>query len=153
MNIKDNEYGCDEVVLPVEVFHQYGTAQKYLEYLEHQLVVSQDKAKRYDAINTPEIADFLHAVENEALHQRERWGSDHDEGKTDADWFWLIGHLAGKAMRPGQPVEKMLHHIITTAAACLNWHAARIGLHTDMRPGIGPDPQPPKPALPEGGSS
>lgn len=103
-----------------------------------ELELLREKAARYDAINTPEIQEFLKAVENEALHQRERWGSEHDVGKTDADWFWLIGFLAGKAIRPGQTVEKMLHHIITTAAACLNWHAARIGAYKDMRPGIEP---------------
>ena len=92
-----------------------------------------EKANRYDAINTPEIDDFLAAVQNEALHQRERWQNEHDAGKTDADWFWLIGYLAGKALH--KP-EKMLHHIITTAAACLNWHAARTGHWANMRPGI-----------------
>lgn len=106
-----------------------------------------DKAAKYDAINTPEIAEFLKAVENEALHQRERWGSEHDAGKTDADWFWLVGFLAGKAIRPDNTSEKQLHHIITTAAALLNWHAAKLGTHNAMRPGIGPDAQPPKPAI------
>ena len=96
----------------------------------------REKAALYDAINSPEIAEFMRAVENEALHQRQRWGSEHDSGKSDADWFWLIGYLAGKAIRPDIPIEKMLHHIITTAAACLNWHAARIGVYSRMRPGI-----------------
>jgi hypothetical protein len=95
-----------------------------------------EKAAKYDAINTPEIADFLQAVHNEALHQRERWGAQHDEGKEDADWFWLIGYLAGKAIRPENTPEKQLHHIITTAAVLLNWHAAKVGAHNAMRPGI-----------------
>lgn len=94
-------------------------------------------AAKYRAINTPEIRDFIAAVEREALHQRERWGSEHDAGKADADWFWLIGFLAGKAIRPDTTPEKQLHHIITTAAALLNWHSAKIGMHTAMRPGIG----------------
>jgi hypothetical protein len=106
-----------------------------------------DKAAKYDAINTPEINDFIEAVRNEALHQRERWGSEHDAGKTDADWLWLVGFLAGKAIRPDNTPEKQLHHIITTAAALLNWHAAKIGAHNAMRPGIGPDAQPPKPSI------
>jgi len=102
-------------------------------------------AEKYRALHTPEIHNFIDAIEREALYQREKWGSSHDAGKTDADWFWLIGHLAGKALlKP----EKALHHIITTAAACLNWHAAKLGTHTAMRPGIGPDKQPPKPAAP-----
>lgn len=83
-------------------------------------------AERYRAINTPEIGDFLSAVRNEALHQRQRWGSNQDQGKSDNDWFWLINHLAGKAAQ-AEPPDKRLHHIITTAAACLNWHAARLG--------------------------
>lgn len=86
-------------------------------------------------INNPHTADFVEAVKSEAAHQRERWSVEHDAGKTDADWFWLIGHLAGKALN--KP-EKQLHHIITTAAACLNWHAARTGADTRMRPGITP---------------
>lgn len=90
-------------------------------------------AERYRELNTPEIADFLAAVEREALHQRDRWAAEHDAGKTDADWFWLIGYLAGKAIN--KP-DKILHHIITTAAACLNWHAAKLGASNVMRPGI-----------------
>lgn len=97
-------------------------------------VSEQDKsdAEKYRAINTPEIQDFIKAIELEALHQRHRWGAEGDAGKTDADWFWLIGYLAGKTIN--NP-EKALHHIITTAAACLNWHGAKIGNYTYMRPG------------------
>lgn len=98
--------------------------------------VSPDDARdaaRYRELSTPEIHDFIVAVEREALHQRDRWGSDHDAGKTDADWFWLIGYVAGKALH--KP-EKRLHHIITTAAVCLNWHAHAIEMFTKMRPGI-----------------
>lgn len=94
-----------------------------------------DLCAQLATLNTPEIHDFIVAVEREAKHQRLRWGSDHDAGKADADWFWLIGYLAGKALH--KP-EKQLHHIITTAAACLNWHAAKLGTHTGMRPGIEP---------------
>jgi hypothetical protein len=172
---------------------------------EIMVTINQDEFNRltadsraYQAINTPEIHDFLAAVENEALHQRERWGSEHDAGKTDADWFWLIGYLAGKALHAGkgellpryrhvkrggiyeviataedennrgtdlviyrgesdhkifsrpavqfydgrfermaiEPNDKLLHHIITTAAACLNWHAYKTGSYKAMRPGI-----------------
>jgi hypothetical protein len=106
-----------------------------------------------ELINSPQIMEFLEAVKIEAIHQRERWGIEHDAGKSDADWFWLIGYLAGKALHlahappdavntsvhPPQPiVTKQLHHIITTAAACLNWHARKIGDDMRMRPGIEP---------------
>jgi Lar family restriction alleviation protein len=88
-------------------------------------------------INTPHTDDFLQSVSIEAEHQRQRWGSDHDEGKTPADWFWLIGYLAGKALHCvmyGMD-EKAMHHVVTTAAACANWHKAMKG-ETNMRPGI-----------------
>lgn len=90
-------------------------------------------------LNTPEIHDFAKAVTLEAAHQRKRWGLDHDEGKTDADWFWLIGYLAGKALHnPDGDTEKKMHRIITIAAAACNWHAAVSGQSTSMRPGIEP---------------
>ncbi len=88
-------------------------------------------------INTPQADDFLRAVSTEAEHQRQRWSSSHDAGKTAADWFWLIGYLAGKALHAhvmGNQ-EKAEHHIITTAAACANWHRALFE-RTNMRPGI-----------------
>ena len=44
-------------------------------------------AARDEVINTPETADFMSGVPLEAAHQRERWGSDHDAGKTPFDWF------------------------------------------------------------------
>lgn len=114
-------------------------------------------------INTPEVIDFVKAVNLEAAHQRQRWGSDHDAGKTAEDWFWLIGALGGKACRHFAMAamltemantqgfvfdragllrkaeyhrEKGLHHIITTAAAAANWHLHATGTDTRMRPGI-----------------
>ncbi len=92
--------------------------------------------KQLEEINTPEIQDFFVGVEREAKHQRLRWGSDHDEGKADVDWLWLLGWLAGKAVQ-ADGYEKKLHHIITTAAACFNWHSASSGNNNTMRPGIG----------------
>jgi hypothetical protein len=88
-------------------------------------------------INTPQADDFLRAVSTEAEHQRQRLGSEHDDGKTPADWFWLVGYLAGKALHAhaSDNVEKAEHHVITTAAALANWHRAMFG-KTNMRPGI-----------------
>lgn len=81
-------------------------------------------------INTPEVEDFLKAVAVEAAHQRDRWKGDHDKLKTDADWYWLIGWLGGKAvMGPHEPDDKRTpeerkkHRIITIAAAAYNWHS------------------------------
>ena len=92
--------------------------------------------ERTRILSTPETQDFLAGVAFEAAHQRERWGSPHDEGKSDADWFWLVGYLAGKALH--KPAKR-LHHLITAAAALMNWHLYTLG-KTDMRPGIGTPP-------------
>jgi hypothetical protein len=89
-------------------------------------------------INTPHTNNFLEAVRLEAVHQRERWGSEHDAGKTQADWFWLLGYLGQKALYAALAgdTEKALHHTISSAAMLLNWHAALSGADTRMRPGI-----------------
>lgn len=102
-------------------------------------LLQADVERLQNLINTPELIDFVAAVKIEAVHQRERWGSEHDEGKTAADWFWLIGYLAGKAIQADKigDTDKLRHHIITTAAACANWHAQVQGT-CDMRPGIIP---------------
>ena len=65
------------------------------------------------------IDSFLEAVQNEAAHQQERWGHDHDAMKEDGHWFWLIGYLGGKALHNIR--DKKKHHIIAVAAACFNW--------------------------------
>lgn len=92
-----------------------------------------------DLLNTPELVDFGKAVVLEAAHQRERWGSDHDDGKAAEDWFWVLGYLGGKALRSHAhgDMEKALHHAITAAALLANWHSAMLG-KTNMRPGIVP---------------
>jgi hypothetical protein len=89
-------------------------------------------------LNTPEVEDFAKGTALEAAHQRERWGADHDAGKTPFDWFWLIGYLAQKAASAHVEgnTEKALHHTISTAAALANWHLALTGTDTRMRPGI-----------------
>jgi hypothetical protein len=88
--------------------------------------------------DVPEVDDFMRGVPLEAAHQRERWGVDHDAGKTPADWFWLIGYVAGKALHAAISgnSEKFKHHVITTAAVCANWHLYATGADTRMRPGI-----------------
>lgn len=107
-------------------------------YSQQTIDALQGEVSRLRAIiDTPQSNDFLRAVSTEAEHQRQRWGSDHDAGKTPADWFWLVGYLAGKALHAHASgnVEKAEHHIITTAAALANWHLSMFG-GTDMRPGI-----------------
>lgn len=100
----------------------------------HDLMAILARSDAYAKINTPEIDNFLTAVKNEALHQRERWGTEDDAGKADADWFWLVGYLAGKALHNVN--DKRLHHVITAAAALLNWHSKLTGNYAAMRPGI-----------------
>ena len=107
-----------------------------------------DEIERLQAIerevNTPHTTEFLEAVKLEAAHQRQRWAAPHDAGKTDADWFWLVGYLAGKCLRcviTGDR-EKALHHTISSAAALANWYEAikrdetgtGIGHDDDIRP-------------------
>jgi len=112
-------------------------------------------------VNTPELLDFMKAVPLEAAHQVERFSSEHDGGKEPEDWFWLIGYLNGRALfhhreaerlaaisndiardfREDQIAfhrEKAVHHCITTAAACANWHLAVVG-KVSMRPGVAPE--------------
>ena len=123
---------CDHSVMALEVAYRREDL--------HAATVAELRAEveRLNAIvNTPQANDFLRAVSTEAEHQRQRWGSDHDAGKTPADWFWLVGYLAGKALHAhgAGDTTKAEHHIITTAAALANWHLSMFG-KTDMRPGI-----------------
>lgn len=96
-------------------------------------------------VNSPQTADFLESTRLEVVHQVQRWGTVHDRAKRPADWFWLVGYLAGKALHAAHEVdhlsrlslpspgtvqtierhrEKALHHTISTAALLANWHTA-----------------------------
>lgn len=88
-------------------------------------------------LNTPEMMNFLKGVHLEAIHQVERWGTAHDRAKRPADWFWLVGYLAGKALhaQTAGNTEKALHHCISTAAALFNWHSSIKGTDVRMAPG------------------
>lgn len=87
--------------------------------------------ERARLLNTPELADFTKGVTLEALHQRERWGEAHDRSKSAENWYWLVGYLAGKALRAAieGDQDKALHHTISAAAALSQWHAS---ISTDM---------------------
>ena len=136
--------GTDPRSCPVHAY-ELGRRHERMAYLEERAALEARVVELATQLNTPELHDFAQAVVLEAAHQRARWGSDHDAGKTPADWFWLIGYLAGKALHRAEQGEgdpdKCLHHIITTAAVCANWHAAIEGTHTRMRPGILPSPE------------
>lgn len=91
-------------------------------------------------LDTPVSNDFLLGVKAEALHQRKRWGTEHDAGKEPQDWYWLLGYLSGKALAAAVKgdKDKGLHHTISSGAVLLNWHAHVTGESTSMRPGIEP---------------
>ena len=90
----------------------------------HMQMLELEASVLRDKINSPEIMDFLEAVKLEAVNQKSRWGEEHDKGKSPEDWLWVIEYLSTKATQASkyEDNEKYLHHIITTAAACLNWH-------------------------------
>lgn len=92
-------------------------------------------------LSAPELHSFRDAIVLEAAHQRERWGAEHDEGKGPEDWMWLVAYLSTKATQANRygDGEKYLHHIVTCAAACANWHASATGANTVMRPGVADD--------------
>jgi len=106
--------------------------------LERVAKLEAENVRLEAIINTPELASFSTGVALEAVHQRERWGSEHDAGKEPSDWYWLLGYLGGKALAAhlAGNREKALHHTISSAAVLANWHAAIMGTHTAMRPGI-----------------
>ena len=90
-----------------------------------------------ELVNSPEIDQFLRGVHIEAVHQVERWGAAKDHAKRPADWFWLVGYLAGKALHAAvsNDKDKALHHCISAAAALYNWHSAIKGVDIRMAPG------------------
>lgn len=111
------------------------TAQDLLwEYAHRRRTVDAEFADDLEAallaagfdVNVPETASFIGGVIREGAHQRVRWGEAHDRSKSAENWFWLVGYLAGKALRAAiaGDREKALHHTISAAAALAQWHAA-----------------------------
>lgn len=92
---------------------------------ENERLVNQ-VAELRELLNTPLFDEFTHAVKREAAHQVRRWGKAHDRSKSAENWFWLVGYLAGKALRAAisGDREKAQHHTISSAAALMQWHAA-----------------------------
>ena len=137
----------DTYTVRMSVDHQSSirTQTKEVEEYEQAADLIETQAREIERLraerDTPHVSDFLEAVKLEAAHQRERWGSDHDAGKTPFDWFWLIGYLAQKAADAATRGDafKALHHTISTAAALANWHSAMAQVDNTMRPGIVPD--------------
>jgi hypothetical protein len=110
-----------------------------IELLAAELETNEKELKRCrEVLNTPEMESFDAGVPLEAAHQQLRWGVEHDAGKKPEDWFWLIGYLAGKALRAHLTGDagKAKHHCVSTAAVLRNWHAHIRSGSTLMRPGI-----------------
>lgn len=111
----------------------------YLTEAEHKelLAARAERDRLLAVVNSPEVVNFLRGVHLEAVHQVERWGTAHDRAKRPADWFWLVGYLAGKALHAAVAgdVDKARHHCISTAASLYNWHSAIAGRDVRMCPG------------------
>ena len=79
-----------------------------------------------ELLSRPEIDDFQEGVMLESAHQRQRWGDAHDRSKSAENWYWLVGYLAGKALRSAIEGDqaKARHHTISSAAALFQWWRA-----------------------------
>jgi hypothetical protein len=99
--------------------------------------IEQERDRLHALLNTPETISFLEGTRREVAHQVERWGTVHDRAKEPADWFWLLGYLAGKALRAHAEAdrEKALHHCISSAAVLANWHSHILLGCSEMAPG------------------
>lgn len=75
------------------------------------------------SIETPITEDFWEGVKREKEFQLSTW-SDSDARKTHAEWYWLVGFLAGKALTAAIVGDrtKALHHTISAATALSLWH-------------------------------
>lgn len=109
--------------------------------MEGRALAAEERAAALGAlISAPVVNDFLQGVRIEAAHQQERWGVQHDEGKSPEEWLWLVAYLCTKATQAARygDREKHRHHVITAAAALLNWHRHATGEAPAMRPGVDP---------------
>jgi len=134
---------------------------RMIDTAEHErlLAAAAERDRLHELVNTPELVDFPKAVHAEAVHQLERWGTEDRSGKGPAEWFWLVGHLAGRALEHHKEAERLsacavksefthehiahhrekaVHHTITAAAALSHWHASIVGKATAMQPGHAP---------------
>jgi hypothetical protein len=149
INVKEflwGVHGAHDLVATVEVaiareaelVHQLGQsseAQTTHKFECDELHAENERLKAL--INAPEMDAFLRGTHIEAVHQVDRWGTAHDRAKRPADWFWLVGYLAGKALHAATDgdIDKAKHHTISTAAALYNWHCSIAGHDLRMCPG------------------
>lgn len=69
----------------------------------------------------PVTDDFWADAAEESRYQSEHWGEDHDNAKSDDEWFWTLGFLAGKVLRPDADVFKKRHRLRAAAALLHQW--------------------------------
>lgn len=127
----------------IEAHYQGLPEPKYIPSDKENVILELDQLKAENEalrglLDTPHTSEWFEGVKLEAGHQIRRWGAEHDAGKTPADWFWLIGYLAQKAMTAQitGDADKARHHTISTGAAMLNWFRSIVGDSNSMRPGI-----------------
>lgn len=87
-----------------KICKEYDKAPSYYGWDENHpiFLLAQENDRLKGMINSPIMEEFLTGVHLEAIHQVERWGTATDKAKTDPDWFWLVGYLAGKALQAGK---------------------------------------------------
>jgi hypothetical protein len=72
--------------------------------------------------DAPVTDNIFQDVIEEAQYQIEYWGTTQDASKSDTDWFWTLGHIAGKIIHDdGQSLEKQRHRIRAAMALLVNW--------------------------------
>ncbi|MFJ3481748.1 hypothetical protein ACIPL1_00020 [Pseudomonas sp. NPDC090202] len=138
-NVPGDEITEQHKWLPVVERAHVTRLQAEIAALQQRLNVADQRVDELETLlNTPHTSEWFEGVRLEAGHQIGRWGTEHDSGKEPADWFWLIGYLAQKAMtaQMSGDDEKARHHTISTGAAMLNWFRAIVGDSAAMRPGI-----------------
>ncbi|MFY0993518.1 MULTISPECIES: hypothetical protein [Pseudomonas] len=138
----DHDYGGwrDDEIVGLKLIDDQSDECEHGQVAELQAEIEQLKK----LLDTPHTADWFEGVKLEAGHQVKRWGSDQDAGKAPADWFWLIGYLAQKAMiaHMSGDQDKARHHTISTGAAMLNWFRQVVGDSSAMRPGLAEETRP-----------
>lgn len=107
-----------------------------LDLLTREELITELRALK-TLLNTPHTVQFLESTRLEVAHQILKWGTVHDRAKEPQDWYWLLAHLSGKALRAhiDNDLEKAKHHCISSAAVLANWHAAIAAVDTRFTPG------------------
>lgn len=87
-------------------------------------MLKAERNRLRNIVHRPENNEFLKGVSIEFEYQRSRTDVKDDE-KTPTEWYWTLGHLAGKALHSSMinDIDKAKHHCITAAALLWHWHS------------------------------